>query len=158
MLLIQHQCPVEIGERISGIQLYRLVHIRDRIVIIPCGSIKPAPAHIPLGVKTVQPDRLVVVIQSFCSITQKKPTCTPVEIGCRILGLFPDIPVKILYRILKLLRKEICHSTAEIKSDKSRTKVYGRLEIVQSLIISAEPAQCDGPVMIARSKHRIEAD
>ena len=87
--------------------------------MLPGSIYTPAP-DIPLRLETVQRYGLVIIRHSLGSILQEKPAGSPVQIGRRVLRLFPYIFVEIFDRLIKLLCKEIRHTTAEIKPDVTR--------------------------------------
>ena len=154
--LIADESPVEIGERVGRVDLHSPVQVRKGILQPVLSIVDPRAADIALGVKTPESNGPVVVAQGPGRIAQKEVGCSAVEIGIRLTRFLADETVEILHRLLELLRKEISHAAAEIEAVIVGAQVHRMAQVLYSLVVVAQPAAGDGPVVVRKGIHWVE--
>ena len=154
--LISDESPVEIGERIGRIDLHGPVQVSKGILQPVLGIVDPRAADISLGVKTPESNGPVVVAQGPGRIAQEEVGCSAVEIGIRLTRFLADEAVEILHRLLELLRQEISHAAAEIQAVIVGAQVHRMAQVLYRLVVVAQPASGDGPVMVRKGIHGVE--
>ena len=143
------------GER--RIKVYGLVEVCERGIVLLPGSLQPAAADVALGFKAVYLDGVVVVFQGLCGVSKEKVGRTPVQVGCRVLGLFPYILVKVLHGALELAAQEVGDAPCEVQAVGPGPKRNGLLKVLEGGIVVSGAAFRDGAVMVAGSENGVQA-
>ena len=135
-----------------------MVHVGNGGLVILLFGIHAAAADVAFRLKAVQADGLVVVVHRLERIAQEEVGGAPVQIGRRILGLFADIAVEVFHRLVETLGQEMGHTPAVIDTNLAGTQRKGLFKIRKGLVVLAETAAGNGPVVVSVGKDGIQPD